>query len=126
MGELDVKHESNNVLEHNLSNSKEGEVVQMNELLREFKPRHTSMFAIACAIGTGLIIGSGTGLTRGGPASLIISYILIGLCVYFVMTALGEMAAFLPMKKAFGGYATRMVDPALGSVKSQLSLGTLS
>lgn len=31
-----------------------------------------------------------------------------------VMVALGEMAAFLPHKKGFAGYATRFVDPALG------------
>jgi len=30
------------------------------------------------------------------------------------MVALGEMAAFLPHKKGFAGYATRFVDPALG------------
>ena len=30
------------------------------------------------------------------------------------MIALGEMAAFLPHKKGFAGYATRFVDPALG------------
>jgi len=33
---------------------------------------------------------------------------------YLVMVALGEMAAFLPHKKGFAGYATRFVDPALG------------
>lgn len=85
-----------------------------NDLHRDFKRRQVSMFSLACAIGTGLIIGSGTGLARGGPGFLLISYILIGITVFFVMTALGEMATFLPMKKGFGGYATRMVDPAFG------------
>jgi yeast amino acid transporter len=32
----------------------------------------------------------------------------------FLRVALGEMAAFLPHKKGFAGYATRFVDPALG------------
>ena len=93
-----------------------GQIEPTNELRREFKSRHISMFSIACAIGTGLIIGSGTALTRGGPGSVLIAYILIGITVFFVMTGLGEMAAFLPMKKGFGGYATRMVDPAFGYV----------
>lgn len=31
-----------------------------------------------------------------------------------VMVALGEMAAYLPHKKGFSGYATRFVDPAMG------------
>ena len=91
-----------------------GQVRQIDELRREFKPRHVFMFSIACAIGTGLIIGSGTAFVRGGPGSVLISYLLIGATVFFVMTGLGEMAALLPMNKCFSGYATRIVDPALG------------
>lgn len=89
-------------------------VLEEEHLRREFKERHISMIAVAGAIGTGLIIGSGTGLVRGGPASLLIGYCLIGLVVYFLMTALGEMSTFLPMEKGFAGYATRFVDPAFG------------
>ncbi|RSM15059.1 hypothetical protein CDV31_005139 [Fusarium ambrosium] len=92
----------------------QGETVQSNELKRDFKPHQVFMFSIACAIGTGLVIGSGSALSRGGPGSLLIAYILVGSTVFFVMTALGEMATFLPMNKGFGGYATRMVDPAFG------------
>ncbi|KAH7153367.1 amino acid permease/ SLC12A domain-containing protein [Dactylonectria macrodidyma] len=83
-------------------------------LRREFKERHVSMIAVAGAIGTGLIIGSGTGLVRGGPGSLFIAYSIIGAVVYFIMTAVGEMATMFPMDKGFAGYATRFVDPALG------------
>ncbi|WAO91642.1 AA-permease domain-containing protein [Fusarium falciforme] len=96
------------------SNPQEGETLQQPELRREFKPRQVFMFSIACAIGTGLVIGSGSGLSRGGPGSQLIAYCTIGATVFFVMTALGEMAAFLLMDKGFGGYATRMVDPAFG------------
>lgn len=89
---------------------------QRDDLRRGFKPRHVNMFAIAGSIGTGLIIGSGSALAAGGPGSLLIAYIIMGCCVYFVMTAFAEMAVFTPMQKGFGGYATRFVDPALGSV----------
>jgi amino acid permease len=56
------------------------------------------------------------GLTSysGGPASLLIAYILLGLNVWATITALGEMGAQYPMKKGFAGNATRFVDPALG------------
>ncbi|KAL4875268.1 amino acid permease/ SLC12A domain-containing protein [Aspergillus karnatakaensis] len=84
------------------------------ELQREFKPRHVMMFSIACAIGTGLVIGSGSALSKGGPGSLLVAYISVGIAVFFVMTSLGEMAAYIPMSKGFGGYATRMIDPAFG------------
>lgn len=71
------------------------------------------MMAIAGAIGTGLIIGTGTSL-KLGPGSLLIGYLIMGICVYIVMVALGEMGAWLPHKKSFSGYATRFVDPAFG------------
>lgn len=87
-----------------------------NELKRGFKSRHVNMFAIAGSIGTGLIIGSGAALTAGGPASILIAYCIMGLCVFFVMTAFAEMAIFVPMNKGFSGYATRFCDPALGFV----------
>lgn len=70
--------------------------------------------AIAGAIGTGLIIGSGSALKNGGPGSILIGYILMGFIVYIVMVALGEMGAWLPHKKSFSGYASRFVDPAFG------------
>ena len=84
------------------------------DLQRGFKPRHVNMFAIAVSIGTGLIIGSGKALANGGPGSLLIAYLLMGKCVYFVMTALAEMAVFATVSKGFSGYATRYCDPALG------------
>lgn len=70
--------------------------------------------AIAGAIGTGLILGSGTALKNGGPGSLLIGYLLMGFIVYIVMVALGEMGAWLPSKRSFSGYASRFVDPAFG------------
>ncbi|KAL4925713.1 amino acid permease/ SLC12A domain-containing protein [Aspergillus undulatus] len=85
-----------------------------SELARAFKGRQVAMLAIACSMGTGLVIGSGTALTRGGPANLLIAYVLIGISVFFVMTALGEMATYIPMNKGFSGYAGRYAHPALG------------
>lgn len=43
------------------------------------------MIAIGGAIGTGLIIGTGTALRNTGPASIVISYSLVGMLVYVVM-----------------------------------------
>ncbi|KII88578.1 hypothetical protein PLICRDRAFT_41765 [Plicaturopsis crispa FD-325 SS-3] len=83
-------------------------------LHRGLKARQISMIALGGAVGTGLIIGSGTALTRGGPLGLCLGYSFVGFVCYLVMIGLGEMAAFLPHKKGFAGYATRFVDPALG------------
>jgi len=83
-------------------------------LHRGLKARQISMIALGGAVGTGLIIGSGTALRRGGPLGLFLGYGYVGFVCYLVMVSLGEMAAFLPHKKGFAGYATRFVDPALG------------
>lgn len=93
-----------------------GEAVEVQEhhLRRDFKERHVAMIAIGGSLGTGLIIGTGVALVRGGPASLLLGYAVIGLCVYFVMTAVAEMATMFPSDRGFSGYATRFVDPALG------------
>jgi len=84
------------------------------ELTRGLKARHVTMIAIGGAIGTGLIIGTGSALTRAGPGSILISYAAVGFLVYLVMCALGEMAAWLPIGEGFAGYATRFVDPCFG------------
>ncbi|KAF2646275.1 hypothetical protein P280DRAFT_6413 [Massarina eburnea CBS 473.64] len=83
-------------------------------LHRGLKSRHITMIAIGGAIGTGLIVGTGKALAQSGPASILISYTLVGLLIYVVMCGLGEMAAWLPHASGFSGYATRFVDPALG------------
>ena len=72
------------------------------------------MIAIGGAIGTGLIIGTGAGLAKCGPASIFIAYSIVGVIVYIVMCALGEMAAYIPLESGFTGFATRYCDPALG------------
>ncbi|KAJ5332070.1 hypothetical protein MYU51_017007 [Penicillium brevicompactum] len=83
------------------------------QLKRELKARHISMIAIGGAIGTGLIVGTGSALTAG-PGSLLIAYCFMGLIVWTVMCGLGEMAAWLPLSSGFTGYAGRFCDPALG------------
>ncbi|KAF3479667.1 dicarboxylic amino acid permease [Arthroderma uncinatum] len=85
-----------------------------NKLHRGLKSRHITMIAIGGAIGTGLIIGTGAALARAGPGSVFISYLIVGFVVWIVMSALGEMAAWLPLASGFTGYAVRFCDPALG------------
>ncbi|ODQ66100.1 amino acid permease [Nadsonia fulvescens var. elongata DSM 6958] len=83
-------------------------------LNRDLKARHITMIAIGGAVGTGLVIGTGSALSSAGPASILIAYTLVGLAVYMVMCALGEMATYLPLPDGFPGYASRFVDDALG------------
>lgn len=83
-------------------------------LHRGLKARQVTMIAIGGAIGTGLIIGTGSALAKAGPGSILISYSIVGFIVYLVMCALGEMSTYLPLESGFTGYAARFCDPALG------------
>ncbi|KAK6585935.1 hypothetical protein PZA11_000992 [Diplocarpon coronariae] len=83
-------------------------------LLRKLKGRHLQMIAIGGSIGTGLFIGSGTSLATGGPASLLLAFLMIGACMFSVVQALGEMAVTFPVAGSFSAYATRFIDPAWG------------
>ena len=85
-----------------------------HSLHRGLRARQVTMIAIGGAIGTGLIIGTGSALAKAGPASILISYSIVGFIVYMVMCALGEMATYLPIQSGFTGYASRFCDPALG------------
>jgi lysine-specific permease len=83
-------------------------------LQRGLRARHMVMIAIGGAIGTGLFVASGASISQAGPGGALVAYLAIGLMVYFLMTSLGEMAAYLPLSGSFQLYATRFVDPALG------------
>lgn len=49
-----------------------------NQLNQTLKSRHLHMIAIGGSIGAGLFVGSGSALAKGGPASLVIDFAIIG------------------------------------------------
>lgn len=85
-----------------------------NNLVRGLKARHMTMIAIGGSIGTGLFLASGGAIHSAGPGGALLAYGVIGLMVYFLMTSLGEMAAYMPVPGSFSTYASKFVDPALG------------
>ncbi|KAL2788542.1 amino acid permease/ SLC12A domain-containing protein [Aspergillus keveii] len=82
-------------------------------LKRKLHSRHLQMIAIGGIIGPGLLVGSGKAFSEGGPAGVLISFSLVGIIVYFVMQALGEMATAIPVTGSFTEYAQRFVDDSL-------------
>ncbi|KAI9809862.1 MAG: hypothetical protein M1825_000295 [Sarcosagium campestre] len=85
-----------------------------NGLQRKLKGRHLQMIAIGGSIGTGLFVGSGSALSKGGPASLLIAFGLIGMMLFCTVHALGELAVLFPVSGSFSAYSTRFLDPAWG------------
>ncbi|SOC23313.1 lysine:proton symporter (AAT family) [Ureibacillus xyleni] len=84
------------------------------ELKRGLKSRHITMISLGGTIGTGLFLASGASIAQAGPGGALVAYALIGIMVYFLMTSLGEMAAYMPTSGSFSTYATKFVDPAFG------------
>lgn len=84
-------------------------------LAMKLKSRHLQMIAIGGSIGTGLFIGSGSALATGGPAALVISYCTLGIMLFCVVHALGEMAVLFPVAGSYSAYSSRFLDPAWGA-----------
>jgi len=86
---------------------------------RGLKSRHAQMIALGGTIGTGLFVGSGQTLARGGPAFILASYIVMSFLIFCVVTCIIEVAAYLPTPGSsmnlFGyRYVSRSMGFALG------------
>ncbi|PLT33958.1 amino acid permease [Bacillus sp. V5-8f] len=84
------------------------------QLKRGLKARHLTMISLGGTIGTGLFLASGGAIHSAGPGGALVAYAAIGIMVYFLMTGLAEMAAFMPVAGSFRVYASKFVDPAFG------------
>ncbi|CAF0798286.1 unnamed protein product [Adineta steineri] len=84
------------------------------DLHRNLKERHMIMIALGGTIGTGLFLASGQALVSAGPAGALVSYLVISVMVYFVMTSLAELATQYPISGSFNTFGSRFVDEAFG------------
>lgn len=85
-----------------------------NQLNQTLKKRHLHMIAIGGSIGAGLFVGSGAALATGGPAALLICFGIIGVMIFNVVYALGELAVMYPVSGGFYTYSSRFIDPSWG------------
>jgi len=80
-------------------------LVNADKLTRRLSSRQVQMIAIGGTIGTGLFLGTGESIAKGGPASTLIAYAICGGIVFVTMLSLGEMAAFVPVAGSFCTFA---------------------
>ena len=85
------------------------------ELQRGLSNRHLQLIAIGGAIGTGMFMGSSSTIHLAGP-SIILVYTVIGVFMYFMMRALGEMLLSNLKYKSFRDIAEDMLGPWAGFI----------
>jgi L-asparagine transporter-like permease len=83
------------------------------QLAKSLRARHIAMISIGGIIGAGLFVNSINAIASIGPA-VILSYLLTGLIVLFVMRMLGEMAMAYPDTGAFTEFSRRAMGNLAG------------
>ena len=83
------------------------------DLHRGLQERHIQLIALGGAIGVGLFLGSATAIKTAGPA-LLLSYLVGGIIIFFIMRALGEVAVAYPVSGSFSAYANKFLGPLTG------------
>ena len=83
------------------------------KLKRSMTAGQMEMISLGGAIGVGLFMGSTSTIKWTGP-SVLLAYMFVGLILYIVMRALGEMLYVNPGTGSFADYATEYVHPLAG------------
>jgi amino acid transporter, AAT family len=85
------------------------------KLERGLKERHIQLIALGGAIGVGLFLGSATAIKTAGPG-LLLSYLIGGIFIFFIMRSLGELAVSYPVSGSFSAYANKFLGPLAGYI----------
>ena len=83
-------------------------------LRRDLKNRQIQLITMGGAVGTALFVSIGSGLAKGGPLSLLISWTLYAINLALINNGLAEMMTLYPVEGGFVRLAEHFVDPALG------------
>lgn len=83
------------------------------QLKRSMTAGQMEMISLGGAIGVGLFMGATSTIKWTGP-SVLLAYAFVGVILYVVMRALGEMIYINPGTGSFADYATMYVHPLAG------------
>jgi amino acid transporter, AAT family len=86
-----------------------------SHLARNLRNRHIQLIALGGTIGVGLFLGSAQAIHKAGPA-LILTYVVAGIAIFFIMRALGELLTYRPVAGSFATYADEFCGPFAGFV----------
>lgn len=83
------------------------------DLARGLKERHVTMIALGGAIGAGIFKGSSSSIEVAGPG-VILSYLVAGIILYFVMQSLAELAVRNPQARNLRDLLQDVLGPFAG------------
>ncbi|KAL1744916.1 amino acid permease/ SLC12A domain-containing protein [Schizophyllum fasciatum] len=89
------------------------EFEEKKDLRRGLHQRHIQMIALAGTIGTGLFLGLGKAIVRGGPLGALLGYLFTGILVSCVVISIAELSALVPLSGSIVRHAEYFFDPAL-------------
>lgn len=87
----------------------------MEEKHQGLSAGHLTMMALGSVIGGSFFLGTAVAINAAGP-SVIISYILGGVLIYFILYALSEMTVANPHSGSFRTFAAHYFGPGAGFV----------
>jgi AAT family amino acid transporter len=96
-----------------LEDSAQARGAEGTHLTRGLQSRHIQLIAIGGTIGVGLFLGSAKAIHNAGPG-LLLSYIIGGIAIFFIMRALGELLTYRPVAGSFASYADEFISPFAG------------
>ncbi|MGO2604338.1 MAG: amino acid permease [Leuconostoc mesenteroides] len=80
---------------------------------RGLQNRHVQLIAIGGTIGTGLFMGAGNSIHFAGPSILLV-YLVIGMFMFVVMRAIGELLYADPSQHTFISFITKFLGNRAG------------
>jgi len=86
-----------------------------SHLSRRLRNRHIQLIALGGTIGVGLFLGSAQAIHNAGPG-LMLTYVVGGIAIFFIMRALGELLTYRPVAGSFAAYADEFCGPFAGFV----------
>lgn len=86
---------------------------EQRQLKRSLTSGQMQMIALGGTIGVGLFMGSTSTIKWTGP-SVMLAYAFVGMILYLVMRALGEIVYVNPTTGSFADYATNYIHPVAG------------
>ncbi|MBY0053377.1 amino acid permease [Brevibacillus agri] len=87
--------------------------MEKKELKRGLETRHIQMIALGGTIGVGLFMGSASTIQWTGP-SVMLAYAIVGIFIFFIMRAMGEMLYVEPSTGSFATFGYKYIHPLAG------------